>query len=1315
MRITLTVLDPAARTRADLVLTAPPGTGAAEAAELLRAALRPGTPPAPTTVYAGQRPLPASGPLDAWRLAEGAVLSLDAPARWGRAPAGEVPLLDAPLAADGTRTVSRPPRLLGPGVAPSVRLPAPAQPRAPRPLPWLVAAVPALGSLGFAAVSRSWGFVLLGVLGPVALLGSAALDRRRDGRAAAGEAAAAAARQRAVAAEVAGLAAAEAEERRAAHPGPDELAAVAAGPGTRLWERRHDDPDALVLRVGSGGLPARLTVVAPDGEPGHPLLADVPVTLDLARAGVVGVAGPGGRRTVEQLVVTAAVLHAPRDLQVVVLSAAVGWEWVRWLPHARAGAGGRLAGGSAVLAHRIAELTALVAQRAEDDGAAPDVLVVVDAARRLRALPGLAALLRDGPAHGLRLVCLEADARALPEECAATVVADGAGLLRVAEAGRDPVDGVRVDPLPPGWAEAVARSLAPLRDATPDDEDAGLPPAARLLDVLGTRATAEDVLAGWQRTGGRSTRAVLGAGLDGPFAVDLAVDGPHALVAGTTGAGKSELLQTLVASLALANRPEELALVLVDYKGGAAFRECAALPHTVGVVTDLDGALVERALASLQAELRRREHVLAAAGARDLDDHVRRCGRGEAAGPPLGRLVIVVDEFAALVRELPEFVTGLVDVAQRGRSLGVSLVLATQRPSGAVSPEIRANASLRVALRVSDAGESTDVIDAPHAARIPRTLPGRAYARLGPGVLVPFQAGRVGGPAPGALPAPRATVTRLDEAGPTAPAAEEHAATDLAQLVSAVREAAARCGAAPPPRPWLPPLPPALAYAADGALGLLDLPELQDQQLLRLPLEPARHLAVVGSPRSGRSTTLRLLAVALADSRSPDDLHLHLLDCGGGKGLAALAALPHVGAVVGRDEPERAARLLDRLVAEVQQRQRTGVAGPRTVLLLDGWEGFDATLGELDGGRLGDLVHLLLREGPSVGVSVVVSGDRALLAGRLGSALEARLVLRLPEGSDWSLAGVPRSAVPGPGAPPGRAVAVGLGPGPPRHAQLARLTDEEARRSRGRPLRTPPWRVDPVPRRSSFAEAWALRPEAPSPAWVPLGLGGDELAALGPDLSAGVGTFVVAGPPRSGRTTALLTAAVGALRRGLGLVVLGRAPALAVLGTPATLLADPSADELATALLALPPGRGALLVDDAETYRDAACRDVLLAAVRAAAQGGPPVLAAGDAEALASGFTGWHAELRRARRGLLLCPQGLADGDLVGTRVPRSATGGPLDPGRGLLHLGDGRLVPLRVASSTGADLPVDDASGPGAARSTMHPSAPHPLARSTP
>ncbi|MDW6058504.1 FtsK/SpoIIIE domain-containing protein [Streptomyces sp. FXJ1.4098] len=205
------------------------------------------------------------------------------------------------------------------------------------------------------------------------------------------------------------------------------------------------------------------------------------------------------------------------------------------------------------------------------------------------------------------------------------------------------------------------------------------------------------------------------------FTVDLDDDGPHALIAGTTGSGKSELLRTLIASMATDADPEHLTFALVDYKGGGALDECAELPHTVGLVTDLDEQLSERALRCLDAELRHRERLLREVGLSHIRDYQRLRDTEDAkdAGmEPMPRLAVVIDEFATLVKALPDFVDSLVSIAQRGRTLGVHLIMATQRPAGSVNDAIKNNVKLRIALRLESTGDSEDVIDSPASAGI---------------------------------------------------------------------------------------------------------------------------------------------------------------------------------------------------------------------------------------------------------------------------------------------------------------------------------------------------------------------------------------------------------------------------------------------------------------------------------------------------------------------------------------------------------------------------------------------------------------------
>ncbi|MGO4421891.1 FtsK/SpoIIIE domain-containing protein, partial [Streptomyces sp. MCAF7] len=415
-------------------------------------------------------------------------------------------------------------------------------------------------------------------------------------------------------------------------------------------------------------------------------------------------------------------------------------------------------------------------------------------------------------------------------------------------------------------------------------------------------------------------------------------------------------LQTLVASLAAVNRPDEMTFVLIDYKGGSAFKDCVRLPHVLGMVTDLDSHLVERALASLTAELVRRERALAEAGAKDHAEY-RAMRRRDPALPPLPRLLLVIDEFATLARDVQEFIPGLVGIAQRGRSLGLHLLLATQRPAGVITADIRANTNLRIALRVTDAMDSQDVLEVNDAVTISGATPGRALARTGHRSVLPFQTAFVGAPrldeAPGPAPAeaPEATVWAAEltwsllgrtavEPGPAHEAEDElpllgadEVPTDLTALVESVREAATSLAIAAQPSPWLPPLPQTITLEElpdrpdqpGGGLApvpwaLADLPGAQRQEPLELDLSRFGHLYIIGTPRSGRSQALRTIAGALARRHSCADVHLYGIDAAGGA-LTALTDLPHCGAVVPRADLERLNRLLARLIAEMGRRQ----------------------------------------------------------------------------------------------------------------------------------------------------------------------------------------------------------------------------------------------------------------------------------------------------------------------------------------------------------------------------------------------------------
>jgi S-DNA-T family DNA segregation ATPase FtsK/SpoIIIE len=645
----------------------------------------------------------------------------------------------------------------------------------------------------------------------------------------------------------------------------------------------------------------------------------------------------------------------------------------------------------------------------------------------------------------------------------------------------------------------------------------------------------------------------------------------------------------------------------------------------------------------------------------------------------------------------------------------VHLVLATQRPEGVVSADIRANTNLRLCLAVTRESESRDVIDAAVAATISRTTPGRAYARTGHADLTPFQTGRIGGDRPAVVArdaAPSVAVVPAADLG--APAPREvvdgaEATTDLSLLVDACVVAADRLGLARPLSPWLPPLAEVVSVGklpepadplagrpgrvAPLVFGVCDVPDAQGRRPLALDLDTSTHLMVLGSPRSGRTTALRTIAGALALTAGADDVHLYAIDPGGA-GLGALAALPHAGAVVPRDQPERLDRLLTFLAAEVARRQAllaaAGQAGiteqracalpedrlPHLLLLLDRWEAFVSTYQDIDAGRLVDLMYRLLREGPSAGLHIVLTADRSGLVGRVSSMVEDRVVLRLADPGDYAGAGIPTRLVPA-GLPPGRGWSLSGGP---LVAQVALLTEDASGPGQTEALQQLAAQAAPPticrPRRVEVLPTTVPLASLPrsSGSRVVLGLGGDELTPMEVDL-AGDG-FLVAGPPRSGRSSALVSMAAQLQTAGHRVVAIAPRP------SPLRALPGCHTDRDASYDLEslLGSGPNALVIDDAELLVDSPLAHLLERAVREMRDTGSIVLVAGTTAELVTGYRGFVVDLRRSKTGVLLSPQGRGDGDLFGVRLSR-AVGGEITPGRGLL-CGLGKTVPIQLALS---------------------------------
>ena len=681
----------------------------------------------------------------------------------------------------------------------------------------------------------------------------------------------------------------------------------------------------------------------------------------------------------------------------------------------------------------------------------------------------------------------------------------------------------------PTWWEAVqhlsrSRITEPPRSSSRVD---GVPDVVPLKTVMHD-LDAHELREQWQEQAHSPTRgapalsAVLGVGARGPVHADLVADGPHALLAGTTGSGKSELLISWLVQLALSRAPDHLTLVLVDYKGGAAFGPLADLPHTAGVLTDLDPAGTQRALSSLEAEVRRRERILAAHGAKDLS-----CLPPRVVVPDL---VVAVDEFATLAGEHAEVLDSLVRIAAQGRSLGIHLILATQRPQGAVSPAIRANTSLRVCLRVLDAADSRDVLGHDGAARLGHH-PGR--------VLVSGAGSEQEG-----VPGPRGLGN-----GPTGPSSASNqvlqapwcgSASEVQGIVDLISRAAE--GHAAPWRPWAPALPASISAAealelvrlrgprapgdreeqgADGALApaepadhaglsgcdddhlLLAVTDLPRQQSLGLwHWRVTRPLLVLGASRSGRSTVIAsAVTAALGTGRgvhlcgsTPPVLDASDESSGVPWPVRGLLTHPGVGTVVGTEDPRRLARLWG-LAA-------SGHLGA-DLLCLDNVDALIATIDEVLGPGQGNaLLEAVIRTTSAAGTPLLLTAPLVASTARWAGSMGLRLVLGAATGTQAALAGLPRGVVTG--GTPGRGVI--LDGATTTACQIVLREDcpvSGSERDGARALR-----LEPLPTRLTWEDV-------PEGTWA---VGGDAAAPVTLPAHTSV---LVAGPPGSGRSTAL--------------------------------------------------------------------------------------------------------------------------------------------------------------------------------------------------
>lgn len=1217
----------------------------------------------------------------------------------------------------GEVVANRPPRRRVRFKPASFELNAPPEPGHRARLPLIAATVPIVGGIALWLLLDSATMLIFTALSPMMAFGTWFSDRRASKRSEAGREGRWRGELKELEGNLVSSATVEAQARREAAPNAGTLVAWALRTKPELWERRRGDDDVLRLRVGSADLPSQAVVKVGRGGPpdlraeaerrlaAHVTLPALPVTIDLDAA-VAGVCGdPDAAAAISSwLLVQTAILHSPVD---VIICAAVPrgsrWDWVGWLPHAygaRSPWGGPLvardATSTAVLLRGLLDLQT---QRQADrsghvgaDSASVRIVLLVDqrVEPRRDVIESICALAADTSVSVVYLGDVRSD---LPgtsrwvleaaSERATLAVTDAVASTTIAD--------VSIESLSHEICDQVARALAPVRDGGAASGSSGeIPDSAALLEILALReVTSATILERWRKAP-RTLGAPVGIGPEGPVDLDLLVHGPHALVVGTTGSGKSEFLKALVAGLITTHPVEHLTLLLLDFKGGAAFLPFRDVPHVVGLASELDAQAARRALLSLRAESERRQRLFNDAGVPDL--RAMRRDKPDAAPP---YLLVAVDEFGFAEEAAPGFIDGMVAIAKKGRSQGIHLLLANQQLDSTFAPGILKNTNLRVSLRVLTDDESDTVVGTKAAARIPEGRKGRGFWRQAGGPAVEFQGSyvsghtRLGAAAPVVVrPLCDGWIDRDIEADGDHP----RGATDFEALRSAITEAHRESGAVTPTPLWQPPLPELLALesldASTGArnatvpIGIVDDPAARRRDPLALDLAVAGNVLILGPGGAGRTTALRTIAAALALSRGPETFHLYGID-DGSRQLGSIAALPNCGDVVAVHDRERLELLLRRLVGISEQRATllagTGAVSvsdlppedrpPRVVLLLDGMAQFsEATSVALL--PHGELLGRIVSGGRQAGVHVVLTADRrSAVPPALHPHIGLRILLR-PTADELQLSGV-RGGVDASDAPAGRGI---LEDG--RMCQLAVVGTDPARQAEALGALSPPdpdglSRPPAVRALPAVVERRTLAPAAG--VRIPIGICAPDLDPAYVNLANR--HLLVLGALHSGRTTALTTLADGLHRAGELETYL-----LTPRRSPLTALTDWTDTAQADAIIALVDSLtdrardnaevpwAVVFVDDGHELQQPKVQDALARMTQLGREGGVRIVAATDLAGARIGAQ-WLRGVRGDSHALLLMPQSKDEGAVVGADIPVRPSA-PWVPGRGWLAVG---------------------------------------------
>ena len=845
-----------------------------------------------------------------------------------------------------------------------------------------------------------------------------------------------------------------------------------------LWERRPSDSDFLDVRIGMGYDDLCVEVQIPKEQQGFAteqqeeehllsqiveetrIVDHVPARLHLRAYQRVGVVGERSHviSLIQNLVMSLTTQHFYQDVRLVGFfdeEEREIWEPLRWLPHFW-DAEGQLRylafdrEDAADLGELFLDIIKSRTGEEEDRTCTPHYLFLFGSQRLTESLPMFRMLLAAGPETGVSSIFFyrkgempsEQQLGYLPPECDFIIDTDdafGACAFPVQAKNRKFI--FTLDQIPgEGMIDRFCRAMASIEV----DQAAmakPLPNGVTFLQGMGANRLSDlHVEENWNTNHADRSLCVPIGKMSGDknIELDLVAHGPHGLIAGTTGSGKSEMITAWLLSIAIHYHPYDVSFVIIDYKGGGLADSLEGIPHMVGKITNI-GENINRSMVSLHSELMRRQRIFADAGVNNIKDYMKGFHQGKFS-EPLPRLLIVSDEFAELKAQEPDFMKSLISAARIGRSLGVHLVLATQNPSGIVDDQIRSNANFAICLKVKDPAASRDMIARPDAAHI--SLPGRGYLRVGTDeVFEQFQSFWSGAPYLGDKNAAAQTgnQVRIVQMNGTRlkTVVEEktrfHAErTELEAISAHLGNIAEKCGLKKMPCPWLAPLPEELSLsevlagkAFDGhawpqetswlsvPLGMYDHPQSQSQGIYAYDFEAEGHLAIYGCAGSGTTTLLKTLIMSICRTFSPKDAQIYLMDFGTWS-LSRMEELPHDGGVALSSQKEKFGKLADMIRRMFEERKmafssagisslsayRKSVSADLPAIFI----GIDNIVPIFEAyPDYEDLLTMIAREGASFGIYLIYTAANTTgIRYKITQNIRGAIALELTDSSDYS-------------------------------------------------------------------------------------------------------------------------------------------------------------------------------------------------------------------------------------------------------------------------------------------------------------------------